>query len=150
MKTEWLLKRNCSLSPRQAAHAYGMLCALLLGIGLGFTVWGAWWVLAFVLIEIGATVLALLHYARHACDREHIVLSENCLLVERIEGEQVCAIRLDPYWARIAVPDRRRRLIQLESRGVKVAVGGFVSEEAREQLAAELRTALRASSLLLR
>ena len=150
MKTEWLLKRNCSLSPRQAAQAYGMLCAFLLVIGLGFTLRGAWWVLAFALIEASATVLALLHYARHACDREHIVLSESCLLVERIEAEQVRAIRLDPYWTRIAIPDRRRRLIELESRGTKVAVGGFVSEEAREQVAAEMRNALRARSFLTR
>ena len=148
MNAEWLLKRNCSLSPRQAGKAYGALCMVLLAIGLGFTLHGAWWVLAFVLIEIGATVLALLHYARHASDRERIVLSDDCLLVERIEGDRLREVRLDPYWARIAVPTRKRNLIELESRGVKVAVGGYVSEEARQQVAGELRIALRASSFL--
>jgi uncharacterized membrane protein len=150
MKAEWLLKRNCSLSPLQAGKAYGALCAVLLAIGLGFTLHGAWWVLAFVLIEIGATVLALLHYARHAGDRERIVLSDDCLLVETIEAEQLREVRLDPYWARIAIPSRKRTLIELESRGVKVAVGCYVSEEARLQVAGELRTALRASSFLAR
>lgn len=58
MNAEWLLKRNCSLSPRQAAKAYGALCGALLLIGLVFTLRGAWWVLTFALVEIGATVLA--------------------------------------------------------------------------------------------
>ncbi len=150
MKAQWLLKRNCSLSPRQAAKAYGALCGALLLIGLGFTLRGAWWVLAFALLEIGATVLALLHYARHAGDRERISLTPECVLVERIEAGQVREVRLDPCWIRIGAPDRRRSLVELESRGIKVAVGGYVSEEARRQLAGELRRALQTTSFLIR
>ena len=148
MNAEWLLKRNCSLSPRQTGLVYGLLCAGLLAIGLGFTFRGAWLVLAFAMVEIGALGLALLHYARHACDCERIALSDDCLLVEGIAAGQLWQVRLDPYWTRIAVPDRRRRLIQLESRGVKVAVGGYISEEARQEVAQELRRALRTTSML--
>ena len=150
MNAEWLLKRNCSLSPRQAAKAYGALCGALLLIGLVFTLRGAWWVLAFALVEIGATVLAVLHYARHACDRERISLTTECLLVERIEAGAVREIRLDPCWTKIVAPDRRRSLIELESRGVKVAVGIYISEQARRQVAQELRRALQTSSFLIR
>ena len=150
MKSEWLLKRNCSLSPRQAGKAYGSLCAVLLAIGLGFTLRGAYWVLAFALVEIGATVLAVLHYARHACDRERISLTNDCLLVERFDAGEVRETRLDPCWTKIVAPDRRRCLIELESRGVKVAVGGYVSEQARRQVAQELRRALQKNSFLMR
>lgn len=150
MNTEWLLKRNCSLTPRQAASAYGALCGALLLIGLGFTLRGAWWVLAFALLEIGGTVLAMLHFARHAGDGERISLSTECLLVERVEAGQLREIRLVPCWTRIVAPDRRRSLIELESRGVKVAVGTCISEQARHQVAQELRRALQTSSFLIR
>ena len=148
MTHEWLLKRNCSMTPRQVAKAYGMLCGFVLAIGFVFALHGVWFVFAFALIEVGAVALALLHYVRHATDREHIALSDSCLLVERIEAGQVHAFRLDPCWTRIVVPCRRRSLISLESRGVKVEVGGFVSEEARLKVAQELRRELRANSFL--
>jgi uncharacterized membrane protein len=150
MQAEWLLQRNCSLSPRQAGAAYGALCALLLAIGLGFTLQGAWWVLAFALAGIGATVLALLHYARHACDRERIALCDDCLLVERIDAGSRHETRLDPCWLTIAAPARRRELVLLESRGVRIAIGGFVSAERRREVAHELRCAVRHRSQLSR
>lgn len=150
MKAEWLLKRNCSLSPRQASKAYGALCAGFLAIGMAFTMRGAWWVLPFALVEIGATVAAVLHYARHAGDRERISNTAEWLLVERFEAGRLQEIRLDPCRTQIVAPDRRRSLIELESRGVKVAVGGYLSEQARRQVARELRRALQTSSFLIR
>ncbi|MES2318953.1 MAG: DUF2244 domain-containing protein [Pseudomonadota bacterium] len=148
MKAEWLLKRNCSLSPRQAARIYGLLCGVLLAVGVAFTIRGAWLVLPFAMINIGGVIVALLYYARHASDHEHIALSEDCLLVERIDAGQLQQVRLDPYWTRIAVPNRKRPLIELESRGIKVAIGRYISEEAREDVAQELRNALRTRSFL--
>ena len=148
MEHEWLLKRNCSLSPRQVALAYGLLCLFAFAIAAAFAVHGIWFVFAFALLEMAAVGLALLHYARHATDHEHIVLSEGCLLVERVLAGELSQVRLDPCWTRIALPGRQRTLIQLESRGVKVEVGGFVSEEIRQEVAQELRRELRASSYL--
>lgn len=148
MQHEWHLKRNCSLSPRQVMQAYGMLCAVVFMIGCGFALQGVWLVFAFAAIEIGAVALALLHYARHATDQEHIALSESCLLVERIEAGQLQQVKLDPHWTRIVLPGQRRSLILLESRGVQVEIGGFVSAEAREKFGLELRRELRGSSYL--
>lgn len=147
-KHEWLLKRNCSMSPRQAAAAYGFLCLFTYAIAAGFALNGLWVVLAWAVLESAAVALALLHYARHATDREHIALSDGCLLVERIEAGGVARVRLDPYWTRIAPPTRERRLIVLESRGVRVEVGGFVSEEVRRRVALELREGLADASVL--
>jgi uncharacterized membrane protein len=148
MKHEWLLKRNCSLSPRQVGWAYGLLCLGAIGIALLFALLGIWFVFAFAVLEMAGLALALLHYARHANDREHVALSDGCLLVERIEAGERRQVRLDPYWTRIAVPDRQRSLIRLESRGVRVEIGGFVSEEVRQQVAQELRRELRSRSFL--
>jgi uncharacterized membrane protein len=148
MKREWLLKRNCSLTPRQLGKAYALLCAASFSIAAWFALHGIWFVLAFAAAEMAAVACALLHYSRHALDREHIALSERCLLVERVQGGRLEQVRLDPHWTRIAVPDRRRALIELESRGTRVAVGAFVSDAIRQQVAGELRRELGTTSFL--
>lgn len=145
-KHEWFLKRNCSMAPRQVAIAYGVLCLFTFTIASVFAVRGMWLVLAYALLETGGLAVALLHYARHATDQEHITLSDGCLLVERIEAGECAQVRLDPYWTRIGLPTRRHALIRIEARGVSVEVGGFVSEATRRQVADELRAELRAAS----
>ena len=147
MKQEWLLKRNCSLSPRQAALAYGLLCSGVMIISLAFAWAGLWFVFGFGLIEVGAVGVALLYYARHANDQEHIALSDDRLLIERTEAGMLRRTVLDPSWTRIAPPGRRK-LITLESRGVKVEVGAFVSEDIRRCVATELRQQLKRTSCL--
>ena len=134
------------MSPRQVAIAYGVLCLFTFTVASMFALRGMWLVLAYAMLETGGLAIALLHYARHATDQEHIALSEGCLLVERIEAGACEQVRLDPYWTRIGLPTQRHTLIQIESRGVKLQVGGFVSEEMRRQVADELRAELRATS----
>lgn len=148
MKREWLLKRNCSLTPRQLAKAYLLLCGGSFGIAAVFALQGLWIVFAFALVEMAAVGAALLHYARHALDREHIALSDRCLLVERFRGERLEQVRLDPHWTRITMPQARRDLIELESMGTRVAVGSFVTDEQRQRIARELRRELRGASFL--
>jgi uncharacterized membrane protein len=154
MLYECTLQRNCSMTPRQAARAYGVLCALSLTVALAFFLRGVWIVLAFSLLELSCVGLALLLYARHALDRERISLSSECLLIECIQAEVRSQARLDPLWTRVlggpdAAPDgQRRALITLESRGVRVEVGRFVGDAQRRQVARELRLALRQVSVL--
>jgi len=150
MTREWTLQRNCSLAPRQVALAYAVLCAFSLTASLVLLLMhGIWIVLAFSLLELALVGLALVVYARHALDREHILLVESCLLVERVQAERCEQARLDPLWTRVLAPDERRRpLIRLESRGVNVEIGRFVSEARRRQVERELRQALRGLSAL--
>lgn len=148
MRHEWLLRRNCSLTPRQAGAAYGLLCAFLLAVGLAFTLSGFWIVIAFALAEAGVLVLALLHYARHATDHKRVALSDGCLLVERVEAGTLQQVRLDPCWTRIAAPGGQRSLIRLESRGVTVDIGRFIPDQARREVARELRRELARRSFL--
>jgi uncharacterized membrane protein len=143
MVCEWLLQRNCSLTPRQVGRAYALLCAMSLTVALAFFLRGIWIVLAFALLELGCVGLALLIYSRHALDRERIALFDGCLLVESIRAEVKSQARLDPLWTRVIAPDEARHtLIGLESRGVRVEVGRYVSEARRRQVARELRHAL--------
>ena len=140
---EWLLKRNCSLAPRQLASVYAALGLLSFLVGVLFTLHGAWYVLAFAMLEILVLALAFFNYARHATDHEHIALAEGCLLIECVQAGRLQQTRLDPYWTRITLPHRAEDLIKLEARGVKVEVGRFVTEEKRLQAAQELRRQLR-------
>jgi uncharacterized membrane protein len=149
MKREWVLQRNCSLSPRQLAAAYVLLCIGAFGIALAFVVAGIWIVLGFALLEMAGIAAAMLYHARHAADHEHIALSECCLLVERVRAGRCEKVRLDPHWTWIALPDSRGHgLIRLRSRGVEVEVGSFVSDEVRQQVARELRQELLGTSLM--
>lgn len=146
MTREWLLKRNCSMTPRQVAKAYGVLFLFVLAVSLAFALHGIWIVFAFALLEITVVVTALLYYARHALDQERVWLSEDCLRIERTEAGRVQHFSLDPNWTRIAVPERRRQLITLESRGIRVELGSFVSEPVRRMVGRELQASLRGAS----
>lgn len=146
---EWLMKRNCSLSPRQALLVYALLCAATLGIAFVFTLRGAWMVLAFALVEAAAVGAALLHYSRHALDHERVRLEDGWLLVEHADGKRRQAVRLDPSHARVSLPDAgMRTLVRIEARGVQVEVGRFLTPSARLELVRALRQALRGASLL--
>jgi uncharacterized membrane protein len=150
MTRQWTLQRNCAMSPRQVALAYAVLCAGSLAVSLAvFLLHGIWVVFAFSLLELSLVGLAMLIYARHALDHETIALSDACLLVECVEADRHEQARLDPLWTRVSVGDERQRpLIKLESRGVKVEVGRFVTEARRRQVERELRQALRSVSAM--
>ncbi|HYC42620.1 MAG TPA: DUF2244 domain-containing protein [Noviherbaspirillum sp.] len=140
---EWMLKRNCSISPRRLGLAYLVLCTTSLLIATFFAVSGAWYVLVFALAEQLAVGIAFLLYARHATDREHIALEENCLLVEVIQVEHVRQFRLDPRHTRVEPPlSGSSGLVRLEANGTKVEIGRFLTEWKRRELARELNRAL--------
>lgn len=138
-KREWLLKRNCCLTPRQLGMAYCVLFILSFVVAALCAIAGIWQIIVFTLFELAAVAIAFLIYARHATDREHIELSSDCLLIEQFDGDQVHQIRLDPVAARIAIPQRYQDLIQVEARGVCVEVGRHVTPSRRRQIARELQ-----------
>lgn len=142
-KREWTMQRNCSLSPRQMAVAYVVLCLLSFSVATFFVLHGAWPVLVFSVLEMSAVTAAFLCHARHVADHEHIVLAQGCLTVETVLAGKMQQVQLEPYWTRVVMPRRGRDLIVLEARGVKVTVGGFVNEVRRAQFAEELRQELR-------
>ncbi|MFC5478323.1 DUF2244 domain-containing protein [Massilia suwonensis] len=144
MAHTWILKRNCSLTPRQSAAAYVLLCTASFAIALVFLLQGIWIVLAFSLLEMLAVGWALLHYARHALDVERIALTERSLVVERVDAGRHTRFQLDPIRTRIQPPaPRARKLILLESPGSSVEIGSYVSEPVRQQVAQELARAMR-------
>lgn len=140
---QWLLKRNCSTTPRQLMGFYTSLCLVSLAVGAFFWIQGAKLVMPFASLEILAVGAALLVYSRHATDSERIRLQPGRLTVERMFGRHVERAEFAPAWVRIEPEHGDRSLIELSGQGQRIAVGRFVRPELRRQLAEELRWALR-------
>jgi uncharacterized membrane protein len=141
-RREWLVRRNCSLTPRQTVAAWAALLALSLAVGLFFTWHGAWYVLVFSALEMAAVTAAFVIYGKHATDCDRIVVEDGVLSVEQVRGGRVQLTQLDRCWLRVVLPQRRRDPIRLEARGISVDVGLWLAEVPRRALARELREAL--------
>lgn len=144
---QWVLRRNCSLSPRQALLAYLVLCALSLAIAGGFTWWGAAPVMVFATVELTLVGLALLVYARHAADRETITLEGESLRVEHRCGTAVQTAEFRAAWVRVEPQHGEGSLVELSGQGRQVRVGRYLRPELRTPLAHELRCALRGADV---
>lgn len=143
--TRWILKRNCCLTPRQLLCMYAVLCVVSFGVGLGFWALGAHLVLPFAWIEMAGVGLALWIYARHALDRESIVIIGGRVEVEQEVAGCVSRLSFDAAHVRIDQRGGSAGLVELSAAGRRVSVGRHIRAQHRSQLAEELRAALRGS-----
>lgn len=140
---EWLLKRNCSISPAQSFAGFCGLCVVSLGIGTMFWWQGAPFVMPFAGLELLVVAGLLLLYARHATDRETIRLTDAGLVVERLSGHDVVRVEFAIGAVRVVTGRAAGDLIELSGQGRQVQIGRHVRPELRRRLAEELRWALR-------
>ncbi|MEO0318559.1 MAG: hypothetical protein RL404_2236 [Pseudomonadota bacterium] len=139
---EWILKKNCSITPRQLAEAYMALCVASFLVASYFVVHGAWLVLVFSVLEMAAVGVAFMYFARHATDRELIALGDEGLVVQLVQAEQVSQYWMNPQRTRVELPDIRHGLIGLEADGDRVEVGRYLTEQKRRAFAQELKNEL--------
>ena len=142
---EWMLRRNCSLAPRQLLMFYLLLCSFSLSVASFWWWQGARMVMPFAWVEIVGVGLAMLVYARHATDLERIAVRRGRLTVEHASGNRVERVEFEPAWVRVEPESGDRSLVELSGQGRRIVVGRFVRPEMRSQLARELRMALRLS-----
>ena len=93
---DWLMKRNCSVSPRQFVYFYISLALFSLLIAFLLLLNGAWLVLPFTGIELLTVGVAFVLYARHAVDYERIRLFPNRLVIEQVSAEQLTQFEFNP------------------------------------------------------
>ncbi|MGD9943908.1 MAG: DUF2244 domain-containing protein [Burkholderiaceae bacterium] len=139
---QWVFRRNCALTPRQLAGWFGTLAAVSLLIAIGFTARGAWVVLPFTVLEISALAAAFLIYSRHAGDYERVVMAHGRLTVESACGSRCDRIERRPAWVRVEYGGGLGEPVRLVVGGEKFAVGRFVPDDRKGDLARELRGAL--------
>ncbi len=140
---QWLLRRNCSVTPRQLGLAYALLCGLSLSVALFFVLMGAPMVLAFAGVELLCVGLALLVCARHASDRETLTLIGGSLCVEQAYGPCVQRASFEAHWLTVEPLAGQNSLVVLAGQGRSVRVGRHLRPDLRGDLARELRWALR-------
>jgi uncharacterized membrane protein len=142
--TRWILKRNCSASPKQLATVFASLAAFAFLIGVVFAAYGAWLVIPFAGLEIVAVGVAFLCYGRHAADYEAIELRGDVLTIVRVDGAERIEVDLPTRWAVVEYAPAR---LLLYARGQQVEVGRHLPEARRMTLAREIKRALQGQRL---
>ena len=140
---QWLLKRNCSVTPVQLACLYASLCTVSMGIAGFFWFQGVLMIMPFALLELVAVGVAFWVYARHATDGERIVLHGAHLVVELESGGRIERAEFNREWVRVEPRGGDGSLIEVSGQGRSVRVGRHVRPELRPALAREIRYALR-------
>lgn len=140
---EWVLKRNCSMAPRQLFGVFAALCAVSIAIAGFFWLQGATMIAPFAGLELLTVATCLLLYSRHAADYENIAMRAGLLTVRHTSGTRVEIAEFVPEWVRVEPVSNDQSLIQLSGQGKKIEVGRFIRPELRRQLANELRHAVR-------
>jgi len=139
-----LLKRNCSISPAGLMLAFGLIAIVTLGIAAAFAALGAWLVLPFAGLEIAGLGIAFGLNGRHAGDYERIQLGEGRLMVEVCESDSIRRLELNPARASVMVAGEGRSMrVLLGAPGRSLEVGRHLQEQARRDLAGELKRRLR-------
>jgi len=138
------------LEPNRPMGAKGIV--LLLGLVAGFSFVAG---IVFVIHGERAAITSLwspkiesacVASVRAAKRREHLILTQDALLIERIGTTgQATREEINPYWLRVDHddPDLLGAQLALVSRGKRWVVGSFLGAEERASLAEALRNALR-------
>jgi len=136
--------RNCSLQEHEQWKAFLLIAVISGVIALALAVFGAWPVLPFAGVEIGALYIAVRRFARDAGDYEQLMIRGDRLLVEsRLHGH-LRRFDANRYWTQLVVVEGTGGMqLTLRSHGREIKFGTFLSERARINAARELRNQLR-------
>lgn len=116
---------------------FAALSLLVLAIGAGFAVAGAWLILPFAGLEVLLLGAAFVLYARHAADYEKIELAGRRVTLEIADGDCTACHEMDG--ARISLEQGR---VMLRGAEEELEIGRHLGAEARAELAAELERKL--------
>ena len=141
-----VLEPNRPLGAKGIALVLGSVAAFSFIAGIVFVLHGAWPVTPFLGADVALLAWAMRSSVRAAKRREHLILTQDALLIERIgvTGEAKRE-EINPYWLRVDHddPDLLGSELALVSRGKRWVVGSFLGAEERASLAEALRKALR-------
>jgi uncharacterized membrane protein len=138
-----VLRPNRSLSPLGMIATFLLVATLTAPVAFIFLAQGAWMVLVFAVLELGAVAAMLLCLRRHAEDCESITVDDAQVeIVTRVAGrESRCAFQR--YWARLNVEPGRTEWhptrVTLRSHGREVELGTGVDTRRRLALAEDLQ-----------
>ena len=141
----WITRPNRALSLSQARRLVLAAAAVTFLIAFAFSAFGAWPVLPFAGIEIGALWLALHHLQRHADDEERIDVGPEQIVVTRLVAGRREEHRFARYWAQLRlepIQDSLGARLMLRSHGRELEIGRLLTDPQKRCLVAELKNRL--------
>lgn len=137
-------KRNRSLTNAELRTAFWFIAFVSLAVASVWSAMGAWLVLPFAGLEVGALYIAFRSWSRRADDYEKVVIRGDRLLVECQMKGRVRRFDANRHWTQVIVRNGvRGRQVSLRSRGREIEFGTFLSEGARMAAVRKLRDHLR-------
>ncbi len=128
------------------SHSIGRwISAAGFAAGIVFTLHGAWLVTPFFGTDVLLLAWAFRMSVRASKRREHLLLTRDSLLIERIGTRgDIKREEINPYWLRVEHddPELLGSQLALVSRGRRWVIGAFLGAEERASLATALRRAL--------
>ena len=145
----WLMKRNCSFTPKQVGLFYLSMCIFSSLIAGYFYSIGAWMVVPFTVVELTVLGIALLIYARHATDYEKIIIHNGLMDIEVLNGRRLTKKQWPLLWLRVENPklskeatkDPQKSLVKIEYGNDFIYLGLHTFPEKRQELANKIRRA---------
>jgi uncharacterized membrane protein len=140
-----VLRPHRSAGQKVARVVAGLVAGLLMIVGTGFLLAGAWPVLPFLGLEVVLLYAALRLNQRAGNAFEAISLTRHALTVRRVDhwGKQ-SDFSFPPDWLQVnlqPMPGHDNRL-ELRTHGRSLAIASFLPANEREELALTLRRAL--------
>ncbi len=134
-----------SLTRTQARLAFWALAGVSFGVAMAFAALGYWPILPFAGLEIGILAWAFDALRERERDFETLTIDGDAVVLEWRHARQCGRREMNRQWMRVeldcAGPGRACRL-RVRSHGRDTEVGQFLSDDARQQLAATLRSKL--------
>lgn len=141
-----ILEPNRPLGTLGLTLVIGFVALVSFVAGIMFVLHGAWPVTPFLGLDVLLLAWAMRASVRASKRREHLVLTANTFLIERINAKgQARREELNPYWLGVEHddPELLGCELALVARGRRWIVGSFLGAEERAGLAEALRKALR-------
>ena len=132
-----------------AGILFASYVAMMLAIGIGFWAYGAWMILPFMGLEVGVIAVVIYLLSRHRDDYELLLVDDDAVRVLRRHGDRETRAEFQRYWAQVTLDTDRdgwypARLF-IRSHGKEMEIAEYMSEEAKLDLARELRTIVRSA-----
>ena len=116
-------------------------------IAAGFWNVGAWMISPFVGIEVGLITIAVYLVSRRARDYEALVIEDDLVKIVRREGRRESCFEFQRYWTKVFLKTDERAWypsrLYIGSHGRMIEVGASMNDEARRELARDLKKVMR-------
>lgn len=141
-----IVRPNRTLTLRSMTVLFAGLTVVVLTIGVGFALAGAWPVLPFAGLEMAVVGAVLYRLSRHADDHDQVIVDRERITVIRRRARREWRDEFQRYWTKVTLERRRGwypSQLKVGSHGRFVVIAADVNEEERESLSATLNNFLR-------